>query len=116
MDVVVRLVKSGIVGDLWIDGSFVTDKFNPRDVDLVLCIAADLLDNASAAQSKVFDWFESDTLKSVYRCDGYIVAEWSPYHPLHTEGVATREYWKIFLDVHVTAMKRALQEYDSRAR
>lgn len=32
------LRSEGIVGDLWIDGSFMTQKLDPEDVDIVLSV------------------------------------------------------------------------------
>jgi len=87
------LGESDIVGDLWIDGSFVTSKFNPRDVDIVLCVSSNLYDNCSAGQRATFDWIESETLHTDYRCDGYILIEWPVGHPRHGEGIVTRNYW-----------------------
>jgi hypothetical protein len=91
-----KLVDSGIAGHLWIDGSFVTSKFNPRDVDIVLCIASDLYDNCTVEQRALLDWLESEALRSGYQCDAYISIEWPVAHPLHSEGVAARNYWSNF--------------------
>ncbi len=35
------LSTDGIIGNLWINGSFVTDKLNPFDVDVVLYVSAE---------------------------------------------------------------------------
>ncbi len=94
LEVVRALAKNAIAGDLWVDGSFVTSKFNPRDVDVVLCVSSDLYDNCSSEQRAVFDWIESERLHTDYRCDGYISIEWPVGHPLHGEGIETREYWR----------------------
>jgi hypothetical protein len=96
LHVVSQLTDNGIVGELLIDGSFVTSKINPRDVDLVLCVSSDLYDQCSASQRSVFDWFESEALRSDHRCDGYISIEWPASHPLYADGVATRNYWLTF--------------------
>jgi hypothetical protein len=93
LEVMQRLADNSIVGDLWVDGSFVTSKFNPRDVDIVLCVSFDLYDNCSAGQRAVFDWIESEVLHTDYRCDGYILMEWPVDHPFHSEGVVARNYW-----------------------
>ena len=92
-EVMRKLAAGAIVGDLWIDGSFVTTKFNPHDVDLVLSISSNLYDNCSAEQRALLDWFESDILHTDYRCDGYLSVDWPPSHQLHALGVASRDYW-----------------------
>lgn len=93
LEVIQSLTARSIFGDLWIDGSYVTTKFNPRDVDLVLCVSSNLYDNCSTEQLAVFEWFESDALHTDYRCDGYISIEWPQGDPLYASGVATRDYW-----------------------
>jgi hypothetical protein len=96
LQVLQKLADSRISGYLWIDGSFVTTKFNPRDVDIVLCIASDIYDNCSVEQRALLDWIESEALRSGYQCDAYISVEWPMAHPLHAEGVAARNYWRNF--------------------
>src|SRR5688572_17509862 len=39
-----------VEGELWIDGSFVTQKSDPEDVDLVLRVQASFYDNANPDQ------------------------------------------------------------------
>lgn len=96
VDVLRQFADSDIVGDLWIDGSFVTTKFNPGDVDLVLCVSADLYDNCSVKQRSILEWFESESLHVDYRCDGYILVEWPREHPNYEVGLVAREYWTDF--------------------
>ena len=96
LQVVSHFTDNGIGGDLLIDGSFVTTKINPRDVDLVLCVSSDFYDSCSIKQQGIFDWFESEALRTDYRCDGYISVNWPVSHPLHAEGIETRNYWLTF--------------------
>jgi hypothetical protein len=35
-----RINASGIRGEIWVDGSFLTEKLNPEDVDVLLAIDA----------------------------------------------------------------------------
>lgn len=96
LHVISQLTHNRIAGNLWIDGSFVTSKINPRDVDFVLCVSSVLYDGCSAEQRSVLDWFESEALRTDYRCDGYISIEWPTSHPLYAEGVGVRNYWTTF--------------------
>ena len=49
------LVTSGVVGNLWLDGSFTTEKIDPKDVDLVLMCKAELYDEGSPAVRTAID-------------------------------------------------------------
>lgn len=60
----------GLQGDLWIDGSFVTQKLNPGDVDVVL-YAADLTTDAQAHLVELLGRIG----KRDYGCDFYFAQE-----------------------------------------
>ena len=60
-----RLAQAGIVGELWINGSFLTEKVDPEDVDASLRISSALWDNASEEQRAVLEWLASVDLKSL---------------------------------------------------
>lgn len=70
-----ELAALAIKGDLWFDGSFVTEKSEPDDIDLVV-----VLDPASVAgltpeqQLSVQHLFDNPTSKAKYNCDVYCVS------------------------------------------
>ena len=69
------LAKDKIPADLWIDGSFVTRKLEPADVDVVLYVGEQT--ELTKAQGERLEWFSSkdDThaaqMLSEYGCDCY---------------------------------------------
>lgn len=69
--VVQELNSHAIEGELWVDGSFLTEKIDPEDVDLVLRIQAEFYDNARPDQQKVVDWLMDD-LVTLHKCDTYV--------------------------------------------
>ncbi len=87
-----RLVDTHIVGELWVDGSFLTEKIDPEDADVLLRIQAHLSDNATSEQGETLEWFESG-LKNSFYCDGYIWREYPSGHDLHEESEEIRAYW-----------------------
>ena len=72
LDKLIGLIQSnGMKGEVWIDGSFLTEKLNPDDVDLVLVVKApDYLSMDDKAR-KFFEWFQKTPLYDQYRCDNY---------------------------------------------
>lgn len=68
--VVDRFRAERIEGELWVDGSFVTDKINASDVDVALRIDGLFHDNATHTQHAAIDWLE--TVKNSHRVDGYV--------------------------------------------
>src|SRR6266404_1591008 len=70
--VVQELNSVGIVGELWVDGSFLTEKVDPEDVDASLRITSELWDNTSTEQRQTLEWLASADLKTSYACDLYL--------------------------------------------
>ncbi|MDQ2899066.1 MAG: hypothetical protein M3Y07_04605 [Acidobacteriota bacterium] len=71
-----------INGEFWIDGSFLTRKIEPGDVDLILVTPARFYDDGTQEQQKFLDWLintEDDPRKS-FRCHTDIVLAYDPDH------------------------------------
>jgi hypothetical protein len=90
--IVDTLNSQAIEGKLWVDGSFVTEKINPNDSDVVLFIQGPFYDNATIQQRQIVDWFGQD-LKASHCCDIYVSYEWPVGHPLYWVGEYWRAYW-----------------------
>lgn len=86
------LRDSDITGELWIDGSFLTSKIDPKDVDIVLRLEPNFIDEASDEQVQTIDWF-GDNRSEDYRCDSYVFIEYPKGHDLEGEGEWDRAYW-----------------------
>lgn len=91
-DIVNKLRSHNLVGDLWVNGSFMTEKINPNDVDVVLFVDGEFLKNATPQQQEAIDWLSSDLRKS-HRCDSYIGIRWPESSPRYSEGEYWRAYW-----------------------
>lgn len=70
------ITEVGIRADLWICGSFVTEKLNPKDVDVVLDIGSQI--RFSEGQERFIRWFTAKNSIQVshmlekFGCDCYI--------------------------------------------
>lgn len=92
--VVQILIAVGIVGHMWVDGSFLTQKIDPEDVDLLLRISLELYENATSEQMSTIEWFaQGEQPKTDYHCDCYIWVEIPPGHPAYIDSEERREYW-----------------------
>jgi hypothetical protein len=60
-----------MVGNIWVDGSFLTQKLNPDDVDLLLVIDISDYRRMDAAQLQFFNWFRTNTFNETHKCDNY---------------------------------------------
>ncbi len=91
--VIETLAGAKVTTDVWIDGSFLTEKVNPEDVDIVLCTQGEVYDNATDKQRNVIDTVACVNLKPPLRCDSYVFFEYPESHPLYWEGQFMRAYW-----------------------
>jgi hypothetical protein len=86
------LTVQRIDGELWIDGSFLTEKSDPEDIDVSLRVQAAIYDNGTPDQRQAMDWmtglWQSDCI------DGYLHFEWPIAHPNHALGLANCAYWQ----------------------
>jgi hypothetical protein len=86
-----RLVQAGVTGDLWIDGSFLTEKINPKDSDVALCIdSPSMYDFGSPDQREAIKWLNGNLKETSFVCDSYVIFTYPIVHCLWQEG----EWWK----------------------
>lgn len=66
-----RANASSLTMEAWVDGSFMTEKMNPRDSDVVFRVARSDWASASSTQKSVLLWVNGTDLKPTYKCDAY---------------------------------------------
>ena len=67
---VAHLSKIGVPVELWLDGSFTTDKVDPNDIDLVIFSPAAILNELPLEKQKLFnDLTDRSTIKQNFGCD-----------------------------------------------
>lgn len=87
------LRAEGIVGDLWVDGSFVTQKLDPEDVDGVLVVQSSFYEHGTEAQQALIDLVAFADFKSDYFFDAFVLWQYAPDDELHAHGEWERAYW-----------------------
>ena len=77
----------GIGYELWIDGSFATEKEEPGDIDLLFVVDAEGVNALGEQGRRAFEALlvDNPTIKRRYRCDVYVCA---------ARDVETRSYWR----------------------
>ena len=90
--VVDRLRKDAVECELWLDGSFTTEKIDPADVDLVMVLTSDFVNTATLAQADAIQWVESN-LKSSHHCDSYVLVTYPDGHALAGYSQWMHAYW-----------------------
>jgi len=92
-EIVFDLENAEVTGSLWVDGSFVTHKIDPEDVDILLCVNAVTYDNGSPALKAAIDRVEQHQIKTSHHCDSYVLREYPAGHALANEADWDRAYW-----------------------
>lgn len=80
----------------WVDGSFVEGKEDPRDVDIVSFVEADVLNGLAPSTQHVVQWLlgSGDGTKQSYLTHTFLVATYPPNHPLYRRYERARAMWR----------------------
>ena len=92
------ICSQAIEGELWVDGSFLTENIEPRDVDFALRVDMSFLERMTPLQIDFLNWLGNDDtqirdqIKHDYLCDSYVFCELPQTHPGYP-GQDMRQYW-----------------------
>ena len=93
-DAIETLVEARIGGELWIDGSFLTEKIDPEDVDVTLRIDADFMNELTPEQALAINWFTTPgEARKTHYCHGFVWVDYPNDHPSFAFGQNLRTYW-----------------------
>lgn len=91
-----ELSTNGIVADVWVNGSFLTEKVDPRDSDIVLGIHDNFFKTCTPIQNallyKHFIADKAQLLKDKL-CDAYLYFIYDQGSPLYWAGVWAQSDW-----------------------
>lgn len=87
--IVGRINHAGILGHIWIDGSFLTEKLNPEDVDVLFVVNAPTFLSMSPSQRSFFNGIQAVSLFATHRCDNYAAV----VDPTRPDGEWLYAYW-----------------------
>jgi hypothetical protein len=84
----------GIRGEAWIDGSFLTEKVDPRDVDIVVCLDDAIVQAFTGKQKADIDWLvDNKEIRTDYDCDSHVHVSFSDGHPSNAFGQCMYAYY-----------------------
>lgn len=90
--VVTEVNKSGLPLEIWVNGSFLTEKLNPEDSDIVAKFDGVAFDAAQPEQQARIAWLNSN-LKNHFKCDSYVFPDYPKGHPAHDSDMGD-VYWR----------------------
>src|SRR5262245_31601165 len=80
-----------IPAEVWINGSFLTQKIDPADADLAVRLSQAALPNPGPEQSALIGRIITQQFAG---CDSYVFVEYPAGHPQHGAGDMMRAYWQ----------------------
>lgn len=88
-----RLSDALLPIDLWIDGSFVTEKLDPRDIDVVARVPEHVYNSGNQTMLDALAWLTDDARQGDLSLDAYEFSDFpqnSPMYPLTRDQI---KYW-----------------------
>jgi len=91
-----RAISVGIEGEAWIDGSFLTTKIDPGDVDFIVLADARFRDSGTPQQEEFIEWLISneDDPKKSFLCHTDVVLLYPPDSPFYQLTLSARKHWE----------------------
>lgn len=77
--------------ELWLDGSYFTEKIDPEDIDFIVRIRGEVVDAATPEQLAVLNLLNSDL--TARRCHSFVHLEWDSSDSRHSFGEWMKAYW-----------------------
>ncbi|MDE2868363.1 MAG: hypothetical protein OXN91_06950 [Chloroflexota bacterium] len=90
------LHTESIEGELWVDGSFLTQKPEPSDVDMILRFRSDQynsLDGGTFEKRSLIDSVTSEHYYKVTKCEVIDLIEYPRGHEKYGDSLDARRYW-----------------------
>jgi hypothetical protein len=91
--VINTLSNEKVAAQVWVDGSFLTEKIEHEDSDVVLVIENDVYVNGTAKQKQLIEVISLNLKNTQYLCDSYVHIEYPQGHALYWHGEWMRAYW-----------------------
>lgn len=92
-----RAIAVGVEGEAWVDGSFLTRKTEPEDIDFIILTPARFRDSGTPEQQEFVEWLisnENDPKKS-FLCHTDVVLLYPPDSPWYQSStVAMKRHWE----------------------
>lgn len=91
-----RLAAASLPIDVWVDGSFLTEKLDPRDVDVVARIPARVYNSNSQTTRDTLAWFRDDARRDDLSLDAYEFRDFPQNSSMYPMTHSRVEYWTDF--------------------
>lgn len=88
-----RLFDANVIGEAWINGSFLTEKIDPEDIDVVFRFPISEYEDSVEQKRSAIEWSVHRDRHDDLCCDTYVFHEYPGTDPLHAHTEERRKYW-----------------------
>jgi hypothetical protein len=92
--IVDRLKKLKVPCKIWVDGSFLTKKIEPGDVDFVVDLPVQIINNPDKDQGEFFNDLAKRAFKKIEKMHSFVMFDAPVIHADHGVSVRVHEQWK----------------------
>ena len=91
-----QLELLSFTGEIWVDGSFLTKKLEPDDIDFVVMMPSAFYDSGTEDQKQFIEWLvnNEDDPKKSFRCHTDVGLLYESSHPFWSLTVETLRHWE----------------------
>jgi hypothetical protein len=107
-EVVDSAAECALSYEIWVDGSFLTSKLDPADVDAVFVFNPGAVAEAEYDAQALVQQIGKN-LRDETGCDTYVVLAFPAGHPLHQEAVRRLQHWLAQFGYDRSGSPRALR-------
>lgn len=109
-----KMAAFNIATKQWVDGSFITNRENPNDIDLLTHIDALKLNASKSIQYKFREIKDNENCKRQYKCDAQLIFVYPEIIPSKYDFYQeVLEYWKNFFGKDRDGNAKGVIEFDS---
>jgi len=88
------LVAAKLKCHVWVDGSFLTEKMDPKDVDFVVDVPIDVLNNGSAAQVDLLKQLSAQDFRKTQKLHSFVMFTSPIGHATYQDAICVHAQWQ----------------------
>lgn len=93
MEIIDKLIDEKIPCDIWVDGSSLTEKINPDDVDFVVELPIALLSTFNQTQISLIEHLGTQAFKQGKKLHSFVKLTAPAGHPFHSKATISHNQW-----------------------
>lgn len=88
------LTAAKVKCDIWVDGSFLTEKIDPNDVDFVVDVSIDVLSHGTAVQVDLLRQLSDQDFKKTDKLHSFVMFTSPAGHSTYSDALRVHDQWR----------------------